>query len=476
MISEVVMPQMGADMTEGTLLRWLKNEGEAVTRGEVIAEIETDKANVEIEAFDGGIFRAALAHEGDVVQVGDVIAVIAGAEDDISKYARTNGAAPAAQQAAVQGEPSRTGKGQTAPPTPPSEATQPETKDTAPPGEQPPTPAAPQSVPSPQPHAPRDAPQTPSPARAADQVVPQTPSPAARDSADGRVRASPLARKIAEQRGVDLASLRGSGPGGRIVRKDVEGAPAAAQPRAAAPAASQGSIAAAQAPGADTAVTPSKMRQAIARRMSASKREAPHYYLLIDIDMTDALAFRAQLNEAVGETANVSINDLIVRASALALQRHPAFNATIENDQVTQRAEQHICIGVALDEGLIAPAIVGAGRMTLVQLAAAAKDLIDRAKNGRLRAEEMSAGTFTISNLGAFGVETLVAIIQPPQTAILGVGAVAPQAVVRDGDVVVRSMMKVALSADHRVTDGAQGAQFLAEIKGALEKPLLLVV
>ena len=236
------------------------------------------------------------------------------------------------------------------------------------------------------------------------------------------------------------------------------------------------------------------MRQAIARRMSQSKRKAPHYYLLVDIDMTDAMVFRSQLNEAVGaafhpatldrgltgahggEAAKVSINDLIVRAAALALQRHPAFNATIDGDQVTRRGEQHICIGVALDDGLIAPAITGAGRMTLVEIAAAAKDLIERAKHGRLRADEMSAGTFTISNLGAYGIETLIAIIQPPQTAILGVGSVMAQPAVRDGAVTVRQMMKVALSADHRVTDGAQGAQFLGEIKRLLEAPLLLIL
>jgi pyruvate dehydrogenase E2 component (dihydrolipoamide acetyltransferase) len=218
------------------------------------------------------------------------------------------------------------------------------------------------------------------------------------------------------------------------------------------------------------------MRQAIARRMSLSKREAPHYYITADIDMTEALAFRAQVNAALGEERKVSINDLIVRASTLALQMHPEFNATIDGDQVTQHARQHVCIGIALDEGLIAPAIIDAGQMTLAEVGAAAKDLIDRAKNGKLKADEMSAGTFTISNLGAYGVETLIAIIQPPQTAILGVGAVAPQAVARDGEIVVRQMMKAALSADHRVTDGAQGARFLAEIVRLLEQPVLLVL
>jgi pyruvate dehydrogenase E2 component (dihydrolipoamide acetyltransferase) len=422
MISEVVMPQMGADMTEGTLLRWLKQEGDAVTRGDVIAEIETDKANVEIEAFDGGVFRTALAHEGDVVQVGEVIAVIAAPDDDISKYGSANG--PAQSQQTASGK-----------------------------------------QPSPMPARPADAPdggaQTLLPAK------PGAPPP----PADGRVRASPLAKKVAGERGIDLRSLRGSGPGGRIVRKDVE----AFAPSAEAPS-TPGRARRAAPSTADVTIAPSKMRQAIARRMSQSKREAPHYYLLIDIDMTDAMAFRAQLNEAVGEAAKVSINDLIVRASALALQRHPAFNATIDGDRVTQHGEQHVCIGVALDDGLIAPAIVGAGRMALVEIAAAARDLTERAKRGSLRPDEMSAGTFTISNLGAYGIETLIAIIQPPQTAILGVGSVMAQPAVRGGAVTARQMMKLALSADHRVTDGAQGARFLSEIKRLLEQPLLLIL
>ncbi len=433
MISEVVMPQMGADMTEGTMLRWLKQEGDTVARGEVIAEIETDKANVEIEAFDGGIFRSALAHEGDVVQVGEVIAVIAAAEDDISKYATANDPAVITQAPA---------------PAKPASPTRPS---------QPPEHGAQALLPA-KPETPSDVPQAPSPAK------PQAPAaPPA-----GRLRASPLAKRIAKERGIDLRNVRGSGPGGRIVRKDVEASAPAQGSQAPTPAHPM--------PTADTEIPPSKMRQAIARRMSQSKRDAPHYYLLVDIDMTDAMAFRAQLNEAVGEPAKVSINDLIVRVSVLALQRHPAFNATIEGDRVTQHGEQHICIGVALDDGLIAPAIVGAGRMTLVEIAAAAKDLIERAKHGRLRADEMSAGTFTISNLGAYGIETLIAIIQPPQTAILGVGSVMAQPAARDGAVTVRQMMKVALSADHRVTDGAQGAQLLGEIKRLLEAPLLLIL
>ncbi len=219
------------------------------------------------------------------------------------------------------------------------------------------------------------------------------------------------------------------------------------------------------------------MRQTIARRMSQSKREAPHYYLLVDIDMTEAMAFRKQANEALPDESRISVNDLIVRASALALRQHPMFNATMmEGDQVTQHSVQNVCVAIALDEGLIAPAILDAGGKTLAQIASETKDLVARAKGGALRADEIIAGTFTITNLGAYGIETLIGIIQPPQTAILGVGSVMSVPAAPDGAVVVREMMKVALSADHRVTDGAQGAQFVGEIKRLLEHPLLLVL
>lgn len=434
MISEVVMPQMGADMTEGTVLRWLKHEGEPVERGEIIAEIETDKANVEIEAFDGGLFRKALAQEGDVVQVGGVIAIIAAAEDDISKY--VNGAVA-------------------------------------------PAPTAKAAAPAP---APGTTPAAPAPSGSVTLVAAPTPAPA-RDG--GRLRVSPVARRIADERGVDLRQVRGTGPDGRIVKRDVEGFTPGAAP---APAAAAAPAATAAAPPRPTAPAPgrvaeapqllamSKMRQTIARRMAASKREAPHYYLLVDVDMTAARAFRAQANEALSEDERVSINDLIVKACALALRRHPRFNVTAEGDAFIQHDEQHVCIAIALEEGLIAPAVLDAGRKTLAQIARETKDLVARSKGGTLRPEEIAAGTFSITNLGAYGIETLIGIIQPPQTAILGVGSVTKQAVVRDGAVVAGDVMKLALSADHRVTDGALGAQFLGEIKRLLEQPLLLVL
>ncbi len=435
MISEVVMPQMGADMTEGTLLRWLKQEGDDVARGEVIAEIETDKANVEIEAFDGGVFRKVLAQEGDIVKVGEVIAVIAGADEDVSKY--MNGASAIAKETDAQ----------------PAQAS-----------------------------APIKAPERPVSAAAAAATATTGAQPVRRP-AGGRLRVSPLAKRIAEDRGIDLQRVRGTGPDGRIVKRDVEalGADAAASATTDAAGAQAAQLVAPdakQAPRTASGVQPamSKMRQAIARNMSQSKREAPHYYLLVDVDMTDAMAMRSQINETLGEDARVSVNDLLVRACALALQRHPAFNATMAGDAVTRHEAQNVCIAIALDDGLIAPALLDVGAKTLATIAAEAKNLVARAKNGALRAAEITDGTFTITNLGAYGVETLVGIIQPPQTAILGAGSVMPQPAVRDGAVAVRQIMKLALSADHRVTDGAQGAQFLAEIKRVLERPVTLVL
>jgi pyruvate dehydrogenase E2 component (dihydrolipoamide acetyltransferase) len=395
MIAEVVMPQLGADMTEGTILRWRKGEGDMVERGEVIAEIETDKANVEIEAFEGGVFRKALASEGDVIPVGGLIAIIAGADDDISRYKSAPAATrPAADGAGANAEPADRAR----------RRSQPE---------------------------------------------------------DGsRQRVSPVARRLADELGVDLRNVRGTGPDGRIVRRDIEEASR-------------------QISGSTTTTQPhapaSRMRQAIARRMSQSKREAPHYYLLIDIDMTDAMTFRAEFNASIPEQERISVNDLIVRACALALRAHPEFNATIEGEQPTRHDDrQNVCVAIALEDGLIAPALLDAASKSLARIASETKELVARAKGGHLRPDELTAGTFTVTNLGAYGVETLIGIIQPPQTAILGVGSVMSQAAVRNGEIVVREMMKMALSADHRATDGAQGARFLAEIKRLLEQPPLL--
>lgn len=416
---DITMPQMGADMTEGIVVRWLKAVGDQVERGEIIAEIETDKATVELEAFETGVLLQLVAAEGETVPVGDVIAVLGSPGET---------AAPVQRKEAAE-TPARRG--------------------------------------TPKPVAATAAGKEPAPALA------ETPSAAAR--AGERLRISPVARRMATEAGIDPATLPGSGPDGRILRRDVEAAlavaPAARVERPARPAAAP---APAPAPGA---VEPlSKMRQAIARRMSQSKQTQPHYYLTLDIDMTAALAFREQFNQAAGEEERVSINDLVVKACTLALQRHPKFNAEYGEDGLRYHEQVNIAIGIALDEGLIAPALLDCGAKTLGAIARESKDLIARAKGGHLRTDEYGAGTFTITNLGAYGVEMLIGIINPPQAAILGVGSVMPQAVVRDGEVVARQVMKVALSADHRVSDGAEGARFIKEIQALLENPASLAL
>ncbi|NJD65228.1 MAG: 2-oxo acid dehydrogenase subunit E2 [Chloroflexi bacterium] len=418
MAIEVTMPQMGADMTEGTLLKWLKQVGDSVQRGDILAEIETDKATVELEAYESGTILKQLASEGDVVPVGDVIALLGEPSEAAPEIDRK----PPAE-------------------TPARRAIEPEAKERA---------VASTSA---------------------------APAAAAETDASGRIRVSPVARRMARDAGVDITALSGSGPDGRILRRDIESAIAAGTRKAppAEPAAARSAAPAAR-PAAGAIEGLSKMRQAIARRMTLSKQTQPHYYLTLDIDMTAALAFREQLNASATDEQRVSINDLVVKACAIALDRHPKFNAEFSEEGLVHHERENVCIGVALDDGLIAPAILDCQSKSLGRIAAESKDLINRAREGRLKADELSDGTFTITNLGAFGVETLIGIINPPQAAILGVGSVMPQAVVRDGEVVVRQMMKVALSADHRVSDGAEGARFIKEIQALLEGPAALAL
>ncbi len=511
MAIDVIMPQMGADMTEGTLVRWLKQLGEQVNRGDILAEIETDKATVELEAFESGVLRKLVVQEGETVPVGQVIAVLGGADEAVE-------AAPAAE---------------------------PERKPLAQPAE-----------------------------RRIDQAAANTAAPraAAEPAGDSRVRISPVARRIANDAGIDPATVTGTGPDGRVLRRDIDAAvrdrskaaEAEGEGAQAAPAASVGGTVTAaptetgeteaaettpDAPAAETAeatpdapeaataettpaapaiataeATPdapaaaeaaaeaspdapaaaategpaastpktapaparatgqafgevsrveplSRMRQTIARRMSQSKQQQPHYYLTLDIDMTSALAFREQVNTAASEAQRVSINDMVVKACAIALVRHPKFNAEFSEEGLRFHPRVNVDIAIALDEGLIAPAILDCAEKSLGKIAEESKDLVARAKSGHLRADEYAEGTFSITNLGAFGVETLIGIIKPPQAAILGVGSVLDQAVVRDGQVVARKVMKVALSADHRVSDGAEGARFIKEIQAVLENP-----
>lgn len=437
MITKVVLAKLSPTMEEGVIVKWNKKEGDAVRQGDVLAEIETDKANMEMEAMGSGTLRKILVPAGGKAPVGALIGVIADAADDIGPLLAT-AAAPSAAPAAAPAP---------APPAPaPAAAAAP----------------APQTAPA----APAAAPATP--------AAPSVPVP------DGtRVKSSPLARAMAAERNIPLASIAGSGPGGRVIKRDVEawtGSPAPAT-SAAAPAAV--GAAAAAAPAAPS-VTPgqelplSQMRKTIARRLSESKFSAPHFYVTVEVDMDRAVAMREQ---AVAAGAKFSYNDLVVKACAKALAQFPTVNASWGEDRIVTHGEVHVGVAVAIPDGLITPVVRNADRKPLSQISAEIKDLAGRAKDKKLKPEEYMGSTFTISNLGMYDVTEFTAIINPPDAAILAVGAVRKQPVVGEDDQVrVGHRMKVTLSSDHRVIDGALAAQFLAEVRRLLETPVLALL
>lgn len=426
MATEVVMPKLGADMQEGKIVRWLKKEGDPVKKGEIIAEVETDKADIEMEAYASGVLRKILTPAGQVAPVGTPVAVIADEGEDVS--ALVAGRAPEAA-------------------------------------------AVPAAAP---------APKAAAPAPARDE-----------GGAPGRVKASPLARKLARARGVDLRLVQGSGPGGRVVRADIEQAaaaapaaavtaprpavapprPAPAPPPPAAPAIP--AVAAAAAAGEAIPLTP--IRRAIATRMVQSKAPVPHFYLTLDADMTRAQELRASLN-AHDESLKLSFTDILLKACALTLPKHPYVNASFAGDKIQFHREVHVGIAVALEDGLITPVLRDVDKKGLPEIARAARDLAERARNRKMKAEELSGATFTISNLGMFGIEEFSAIIVPPEAAILAVGAIQQVPTAEEGRVAVRPRMRMTLSCDHRVIDGATGARFLADLKKLLEAPYPLLL
>lgn len=439
-MANVTMPQLGFDMQEGTLVRWLKQPGDTIERGEAIAEIETDKAVIEIESFEAGTLKKLLIDEGTTVPVGEPIAVIdTGADDDES----TDTVATSEKVAVPDGLPA---VGEDAPsevhPTREGQLAQAAVDEDA---------AAQQAA---------------RPGAAA------VGAPGAVSTGTGRIKASPIARRLAAEHGIDLPSLSGSGPGGRIVKQDVltalESAPAV-RPAASAVAAAM--------PAAEDEVMPlSRMRQTIARRMTESKQQAPHFYVTMAIDMGKAMELRASLKELGDGEARVSVNDLVMKATAIALQREPSLNSSFEGDAIRTHGAVHLAMAVALAEGLITPVIRDCHAKSLLQIAQEARELAEAARTGGLRPDQYQGGTFTISNLGMFGVEEFSAIINPPQGAILAVSAVREEPVVRNGELAVGRIMRVTVSADHRVTDGAQVARFLQELKDVLENPLRLLV
>ena len=475
------MPQMGYDMHEGTVVRWLKAEGDEVQVGEPIAEIETDKAVVEFESTAAGVLSKVLVQEGSSVPVGDPIGIIGAAGEEVA--AEDDADEPAAEAESVP------------------------VAETAPPPAEPIEPAP-----------------APEPPQAEAQVL---------DA--GEFRASPVARRIAQERGIDLSQVPGTGPGGRITREDVlsfeppaapEEAPAAEvmdeEPAAEVP--EEGPVAevpeetltaevaeeeptaevteeepaaevmeelpvaevteeapaaeAPEAPGdeAETIVL-TRMRQQIARVTVKSKTEIPHFYVSADIDMTEAMSLRSQINERMqSEGIRISVNDLVIMASASALQKHPKFNSYFLDDAIQIQRRINIGIAIAEEEGLIIPAVMDCAGKSLGEIARASKDLIGRAKTGTLSPEEYTGGTFTVSNMGMYDVSSFAAIIHPPQAAVLAVGTVAKRPVVRGDEIAIAQVMTATLSADHRVADGAEGAELLMEIKKALENPFSFLV
>ena len=495
MATELTMPQMGYDMQEGTVVRWLKAEGSNVELGEPVAEIETDKAVVEFESYAAGVLHTILVEEGSTVPVGQPIAVVGEEAEAPAPTPEPEVEAPVAE----------------------SEPEAPEVEEEHP--------AIPLGA--------STAEVAPVDGVAAEPIeVPSAPTP------DRRIFATPIARQMAFEAGIDLADVAGTGPGGRIVKEDIvrlteaqavapaepepevpvvveaemeaepvepevepevaEEAPAAveaveiAEPEAEAPAEPEAEPEVAEVvvepepePVAEVADEPesdliplSRMRQQIARVTIRSKDEKPHFYVNTDVDMTDAMALRGQINDALADRGvRATVNDLIIAASVRALKKFPKFNAYYEDGSIRMNDDINVGIAMALEEGLIMPAVVGAGEMSLAEIAQATKDLAARANQGTLRPEEYSGGTFAVSNMGMMNVTSFVAIIQPPQTAVLAVGAVQKRAVVASDDsIVVRQMMTATLSADHRIVDGAEGAFFINEIKRLLENPLSVIL
>jgi len=413
---------MGADMTEGTIAKWLMAEGDKVSRGDKLAEIETDKTVVEMEAYAEGLLRKIVIDEGSLVQVGTVIAFIGDADDEIPEVA-----APAAQD------------------------------------EKAPEAATPAAAPTPAPV--QQAAPTPAPAAS-------TSAPVVVAAPDGRVKASPIARKIAEEKGINIAAVTGTGPGGRITKSDVENftpSPAFA--------ASGGGRSPVVMDGSDTPL--SSMRQAIARVTVKSKTESPHYYVTHNINMGPAMTFRAQLNEAIVDDGDrVSVNDMILKAVATALLKHPKWNSFFDGDKLIGHSDINLGVAIALEEGLIVPAVIGIQNMSLIEISRAVRDLGKRARGegGALTQAEMTQGTFGTSNLGMFGTDSFSAIIVPPNAGIMAVGAIKDVPVVKDGNIVPGKMMNATISADHRVGDGAEAAILMGEFQKTLENPARLML
>ena len=452
MATKVHMEALSPTMEEGQVVKWLKGEGDAVAQGDILAEIETDKATMELVARGTGVLRTILVGEGVAAPVGDVIAVIADEGEDIAALlaglkgggAAGGAGAPGAGTAAADGDGAAVGTETQAAP-------------------------AGQGVPS------AGAGPTATEAGAgraagASGTVPAATAAAAATTATGRVKASPVARRLAGDLGMDIAAVQGSGPGGRVIKRDIE---AAAKAAAAAP-----TVTVPTAPSVEFEDLPlSQMRETVARRLTESLGPVPHFFLTVDVDMTRALQARVRINELLGaQGAKASLNDMIIKAAAVALTRHPECNAWWQGNSIRRFNQVHMGIAVAVPDGLITPVVRDAHAKGLGQISTEIRELAGRAREKRLQPHEYTGSTFSISNLGMFGIEEFTAVINPPEAGIIAVGAVEDRPVVVDGEVVVQPRMRITMSCDHRVIDGAQGARFLATLKSFLEEPAAILI
>lgn len=460
MATKVTMEALSPTMEEGRLVKWLKNEGDQVAKGDVLAEVETDKAVMELTARGDGVLRARLAAEGDTRPVGELLAVIGAADENIEALLKR---APA--EAVTPSEPS-------SPPTevPPAsrrvEAAPAVTMASSSPAS-PPAPAAPSA-----PHPPSPPPMP---------SAPPAPPASASGNGGGRARSSPLARRLASERGLDLGQLHGSGPGGRVIRRDIESAIAAA-PAPAAPAAAAAPTRTGTAPATPRTSAPgdfedvplTQIRKTIARRLAESIGPIPTFYLTADFDLTSVRELRARMI-ALGDEYKVSYNDILLKAIATALSQHPEVNAHWLGDSMRRHHRVHLGMAVAVEDGLITPIIADADRKRISEIARESRELAKRARERKLAPEEYTGATATVSNLGMFGIDEFTAIINPPEVAIFAVGAVADVPVVVDGALAVRTRVRITMSCDHRAVDGATGARFMQTLRRLIENPLMLV-
>jgi pyruvate dehydrogenase E2 component (dihydrolipoamide acetyltransferase) len=449
MATIVELPRLSDTMEEGVVAKWRVAVGDKIKRGQIIAEIETDKATMEFESFDSGYVLALIAEEGETLALGAPIAVLGKeGEDPKDAIAAASGSSPAAKQPAAERAE--------------AEAKADERDHEAQ--------AEAEATPPAKPAQKEDAEQPPQRVRL--------------DVDEQRIPASPIARRLAREHELELGAIEGSGPHGRVVKADVEravsegtgkrGAPATAAPGGAQLSTEADAWGRPYVSRPDEHVRLNQMRKAIARRMTQSKQEVPHYYLTLEVDMERAVAFRADYNAAI-EPDKISFNDLVVKAVARALREFPAVNVSFAGAEFIRRGDVHVGIAVAVDDGLVVPVLRFADQKSLEAISRESRDLGTRARSKGLRPEEMSGGTFTVSNLGMFGIQEFAAVINPGEPGILAIGAIEPRAVVLDGAVAVRRRMTMTISADHRVTDGALAAQWLNLVKGYLENPLSML-